>query len=138
MRAVVRRLSTMETKMVFSLSAPHTSMYFEEAVDSVVLPGVSGEYGVTAGHSPLVEELKAGVVSVTKENSTDKFFVTGGFAFTDAESTSVSVGDAFKLEDFDAEKVKSAYAQAKAEYDKDESKKVAMDAAKALATALGV
>jgi F0F1-type ATP synthase epsilon subunit len=30
----------------------------------IILPGEGGEYGVTAGHSPIISQLKPGVVSV--------------------------------------------------------------------------
>lgn len=33
----------------------------------VIIPGSAGEYGVTAGHSPIVAELKPGVVQVLHE-----------------------------------------------------------------------
>lgn len=33
----------------------------------MIIPGSEGEYGVTAGHSPIVAELKPGVVQVIHE-----------------------------------------------------------------------
>lgn len=33
----------------------------------VIIPGSAGEYGVTAGHSPVVAELKPGVMQVIHE-----------------------------------------------------------------------
>lgn len=33
----------------------------------VIIPGSAGEYGVTAGHSPIVAELKPGVIQVLHE-----------------------------------------------------------------------
>ena len=36
-------------------------------VAQVIIPGSAGEYGVTAGHSPIVAELKPGVVQVLHE-----------------------------------------------------------------------
>lgn len=60
----IRPLSDSAGGLQLSFSSPHTVFYFEQGVDSVTLPGVSGEYGVTAGHSPLAEQLKPGVVSI--------------------------------------------------------------------------
>ena len=59
-----RPFSDAAASLQLSFAAPHTVFYFEQGVDSVTLPGVSGEYGVTVGHSPLAEQLKPGVVSI--------------------------------------------------------------------------
>lgn len=126
-------LSSTATKLSLSFAAPHTSLYYKEPVDSVTLPGASGEYGVTAGHSRVVDELKPGVVSVVTGSSITKYFVSGGFAFTDPEATEVSVAEAVNVEDLDPDKVKAAYAKAKADGDDLE-----METAKSMATALGI
>ena len=63
-RRAARPLSDAAAGLQLSFSSPHTVFYFEQGVDSVTLPGVSGEYGVTSGHSPLAEQLKPGVVSI--------------------------------------------------------------------------
>ena len=63
-RRAARPLSDAAGGLQLSFSSPHTVFYFEQGVDSVTLPGVSGEYGVTSGHSPLAEQLKPGVVSI--------------------------------------------------------------------------
>ena len=95
-------------------------------------------YGVTAGHSPLAEQLRPGVVAITHKagEEPEKFFVSGGFAFTDAEKTEVSALEAVKLEDIDEAKVRAEYAAA-SKGDDDDSK-AAADAAKAMAAAIGV
>ena len=102
-----RRFSDASGGLQLSFAAPHTVYYFETSVASVTLPGASGEYGVTAGHSPLAEQLRPGVVAITHKTGEEpeKFFVSGGFAFTDAEKTEVSALEAVKLEDIDEAKV---------------------------------
>lgn len=52
------------TVMTLNLSTPHENIYSEKTVDKVLLPGENGEYGVTVGHSPIISQLKPGVVSV--------------------------------------------------------------------------
>ncbi len=52
------------TSMTLNLSTPHENIYMEKTVDKVLLPGENGEYGVTVGHSPIISQLKPGVVSV--------------------------------------------------------------------------
>ena len=133
-------------KMSLSLTAPHAAICFKEAVDSVILPGASGQYGVTAGHSPLVEELKPGVVTIMRSatSAPEKYFISGGFAFTDSEKTDVSVTECIKLEDLDPEKVKAEFAKATAALtaaaseDAKNEATLAADASKAMGIALGL
>mmetsp|Transcript_23794 Transcript_23794/g.73229 ORF Transcript_23794/g.73229 Transcript_23794/m.73229 type:complete len:161 (+) Transcript_23794:54-536(+) len=143
---VAKRAFSEAAKMSLSVTAPHEAICFQEPVESVTLPGAAGEYGVTAGHSPLVEELKPGVVAIVRApgDAPEKYFVSGGFAFTDPEKTDVSVMEAIKLDDLDADKVKAEFAKAKATLDAatdDDAKAeatLALDALKTMATALNV
>mmetsp|Transcript_1238 Transcript_1238/g.3729 ORF Transcript_1238/g.3729 Transcript_1238/m.3729 type:complete len:152 (-) Transcript_1238:32-487(-) len=137
-RAPRRSLSDAAEGLQLSFAAPHTVFYHAQGVESVTLPGVSGEYGVTKGHSPLAEQLRPGVVSIIHKagDEPEKFFVSGGFAFTDYEKTEVSALEAVKLEDLDGDKIKAEYAAA-AKDDSDEGK-VAAETAKAMAAAIGV
>lgn len=50
--------------MTLNLCTPHAAIYKNKVVDKVLLPGESGEYGVTVGHSPVISQLKPGVVTV--------------------------------------------------------------------------
>ena len=138
LRPALRSFSDASGGLQLSFAAPHTVYYFETSVASVTLPGASGEYGVTAGHSPLAEQLRPGVVAITHKQGEEpeKFFVSGGFAFTDSEKTEVSALEAVKLEDIDEAKVRAEYAAA-SKGDDDDSK-AAADAAKAMAAAIGV
>lgn len=137
-RRAARPLSDAAAGLQLSFSSPHTVFYFEQGVDSVTLPGVSGEYGVTSGHSPLAEQLKPGVVSIIHAagDEPEKYFVSGGFAFTDDVKTEVSALEAIKLEDLDADKIKAEYSKVASAED-DESKLVA-ETTKAMAAAIGV
>ena len=66
----------------------------------------------------------------------EKYFVSGGFAFTDDVKTEVSALEAIKLEDLDADKIKAEYSKVASAED-DESKLVA-ETTKAMAAAIGV
>ncbi|CAM9466090.1 unnamed protein product [Heterosigma akashiwo] len=74
--------------MKLNFNLPHQTLYAEKNVKMVLIPGVEGEYGVTAGHSPLVSELKPGVVQIIHEEGSEpeKYFVSGGFALTHPNS----------------------------------------------------
>lgn len=56
--------STPSNNLVLNFCTPHMSVFNNKIVNMVILPGESGEYGVTVGHSPLISQLKPGVVSV--------------------------------------------------------------------------
>ena len=75
-RQVVKRAYTLSAKrlaepaaatnssLVLNFCTPAAPVYNNKVVNMIMLPGESGEYGVTVGHSPLISQLKPGVVSV--------------------------------------------------------------------------
>ena len=67
-KAVLRRAfsdaAAAPTVMKLNLVTPHASIYTEKAVDKVTLPGEMGEYGITMNHSPIISQLRPGVVQI--------------------------------------------------------------------------
>lgn len=63
-------------QLTLNFTTPATALHVKKVVDKVIIPGAAGEYGVTAGHSPIISELKAGVVQVVHVgvSSTSSFF----------------------------------------------------------------
>jgi hypothetical protein len=51
-------------QLTLNFNTPHAPVYKQKVVESVILPGSAGEYGVTANHSPIISELRPGVVTV--------------------------------------------------------------------------
>ncbi|KAG9408238.1 ATP synthase subunit delta, mitochondrial [Aphanomyces cochlioides] len=93
------------TKVTLNLNTPHESFYKGAQVDLVQIPGLVGEYGITAGHTPIISQLKPGVIAVHEEREkvVKKFFTAGGFAFTHANSTTdIACVELIKIEDIDA------------------------------------
>lgn len=79
------------TSVTLNLSVPYDSIYHNTPVDSVIIPGTEGEYGITAGHVPYVAQMKPGVLQVLFEGAeAEKYFVAGGYAVTHANSVTVS------------------------------------------------
>lgn len=84
--------------MTLNFSLPHETLYNGASVASVIIPGVEGEYGVTINHVPIVSQLKPGVLQILHEDGeTEKYFVSGGFALTHANSVTVRVIQQFYL-----------------------------------------
>lgn len=52
------------TVMTLNFVTPHASVYKGKQIDKLTLPGEMGEYGITVGHSPIISQLRPGVVSV--------------------------------------------------------------------------
>lgn len=52
------------TSMVLNFCTPHNSLYFGKEVEKVTLPGEMGEFGVTMNHSPIISQLRPGVVQI--------------------------------------------------------------------------
>ena len=79
-------------------------------VDLVLVPAVTGDFGVMPGHVPTVAQLRPGVVTVHNELDKDveKYFVSSGFAFVHADSTADVVAvEAVKLDELDTEAVRA-------------------------------
>mmetsp|Transcript_5394 Transcript_5394/g.8516 ORF Transcript_5394/g.8516 Transcript_5394/m.8516 type:complete len:169 (+) Transcript_5394:78-584(+) len=106
------------TSVTLNLSVPYESIYNGAAVDSVIIPGTEGEYGITVNHVPYVAQMKPGVLQVLFEGADpEKYFVAGGFAVTHANSvTDVVCVEAVKLDDIDPSAVTSNYEAAKSAY----------------------
>ncbi len=49
---------------------------FDLTAESLVAPGLEGEFGVLAGHAPMVALIKRGITRVTADGAT-RLFVTG-------------------------------------------------------------
>ncbi|MSP44020.1 MAG: F0F1 ATP synthase subunit epsilon [Alphaproteobacteria bacterium] len=69
----------MAERLTFELVSPER-LLLSAQVDMVVVPGTEGEFGVLAGHAPLVSTLRPGVISVYDEKTTRRIYVRGGFA----------------------------------------------------------
>jgi F-type H+-transporting ATPase subunit epsilon len=63
----------------FDLVSP-TKLVFSGEVTQVDVSGVEGDFGVLAGHAPLVATLKPGILTVFGAGAPQRFVVLGGFA----------------------------------------------------------
>ena len=84
----------------FDLVTPDKQL-FSGAVDQVDVPGAEGDFGVLAGHAPLVATLKPGVLVVHEGGRKHRLVVTGGFAEVNGQGLTVLADFADPVEDFD-------------------------------------
>ena len=79
-------------------------------VDLVLVPAVTGDFGVMPGHVPTVAQLRPGVITVHTEQDkqVDKYFVSSGFAFVHSNSTAdVCAVEAVKISELDTEAIRA-------------------------------
>lgn len=60
-----------------------------EQVDAATVPGLGGELGILPGHTPLISQLRAGVLSYTRGGETRRLLVSGGFVEVNEDRVSV-------------------------------------------------
>ena len=84
----------------FDLVAPE-QLLFSGEVEHVVVPGTEGEFGVLAGHAPLVAMLKPGILRILGANE-QRILVVGGFAEVSPEGLTVLADRAVPVEDVDS------------------------------------
>ncbi len=74
-----------------------------EAVDYVTVPGAAGELGILPGHTPLISQLRTGVLSYTQGTATHRLMVSGGFVEVNSDRVSVLADMAEQPEEVDAQ-----------------------------------
>lgn len=78
--------------MTLNFNLPHAPIYTGAKVTQVIVPGAAGEFGVTADHTPIVAQLKPGVLQIMfgDGQEAEKYFIPGGFSISHPNSVTVS------------------------------------------------
>ena len=84
----------------FDLVSPERMMFSGE-VDQVDIPGTEGDFGVLAGHAPLVSTIRPGIMTVFSAGKQEKIVVLGGLAEVSAKGLTVLADVATSIEDLD-------------------------------------
>jgi F-type H+-transporting ATPase subunit epsilon len=63
----------------FDLVSPE-KLAFSGEVDQVDIPGAEGDFGVLAGHAPIVAAIRPGILTITTGGAHQKIIVLGGLA----------------------------------------------------------
>jgi F-type H+-transporting ATPase subunit epsilon len=63
----------------FDLVSPE-KIAFSGEVDQVDIPGTEGDFGVLAGHAPVIAGVRPGIITVTVGGQREKIIVLGGIA----------------------------------------------------------
>jgi len=84
----------------FDLVSPE-KLAFSGEVDQVDVPGVEGDFGVLAGHAPVVAAIRPGILTITAGGTQQKMIVLGGLAEMSDKGLTVLADVATSPQDID-------------------------------------
>ena len=84
----------------FDLVSPE-KLAFSGEVDQVDIPGVEGDFGVLAGHAPVVAAIRPGILTITTGGKHEKIIVLGGLAEVSENGLTVLADVATSLDELD-------------------------------------
>ena len=86
----------------FDLVSPE-KLAFSGEVDQVDVPGVEGDFGVLAGHAPVVATIRPGILTITTGGTHQKIIVLGGLAEVSEKGLTVLADVATSMQELDRE-----------------------------------
>jgi F-type H+-transporting ATPase subunit epsilon len=84
----------------FDLVSPE-KLAFSGEVDQVDVPGFEGDFGVLAGHAPVVAAIRPGILTITTGGTHQKIIVLGGLAEVSAKGLTVLADVATSTQELD-------------------------------------
>jgi F-type H+-transporting ATPase subunit epsilon len=90
-------------KFHFDLVSPE-KLAFSGEVDQVDVPGAEGDFGVLAGHAPVVAAIRPGILTVTSDGTQQKIIVLGGLAEVSDKGLTVLADVATSIQELDQAK----------------------------------
>ena len=93
----------MADKIAFEIVSPERLLVSDEA-DMVTVPGAEGDFGVLAGHMPLISTLRPGIIDIqgAVRTGNSRLFVLGGFAEANPDKLTVLAEEAIPMAQIDA------------------------------------
>jgi F-type H+-transporting ATPase subunit epsilon len=93
----------MADKIAFEIVSPERLLVADEA-DMITVPGAEGDFGVLAGHMPLISTLRPGVIDIqgAVRTGNSRLFVLGGFAEANPDKLTVLAEEAIPMAQIDA------------------------------------
>jgi F-type H+-transporting ATPase subunit epsilon len=87
----------------FDLVSPE-KLTFSGEVDQVDIPGTEGDFGVLAGHAPIVAAVRPGILTIVAGGKKQKIIVLGGLAEMSESGLTVLANVATAIEELDKAK----------------------------------
>jgi len=93
--------------LTLEIVTPEARVY-SDTIETVVIPTMEGEIGILPGHIPLLTQVAAGELRVTKNGRIEHLAVGGGFAEVQGDKVSVLAESAITEEKIDLNAVEEA------------------------------
>jgi len=84
----------------FDLVSPE-KLAFSGEVDQVDVPGIEGDFGVLAGHAPVIAVIRPGILTIITGSTRQKVIVLGGLAEVSEQGLTVLADVATSMEELD-------------------------------------
>ena len=84
----------------FDLVSPE-KLAFSGEVDQVDVPGLEGDFGVLAGHAPVIAAMRPGILTVIQDGKREKIIVLGGLAEVSEKGLTVLADVATSIDELD-------------------------------------
>jgi F-type H+-transporting ATPase subunit epsilon len=119
----------------FELVSPER-LLFSADVESVVVPGTEGDFGVLPGHARLISTVRPGVISVFRDGKvTDRIFVEGGFAEVTPDGCTVLAEHALPVSEIVRDQAQQSIQDAREDIEDAKDDEARTEATKALEVA---
>ena len=83
-------------------------LVYQGDADIVIIPGMSGQMGILAHHSPVLTALNYGIITVREKNNEINFTVSGGVAEVMPEKVTILADSAENVQEIDIERAMKA------------------------------
>jgi F-type H+-transporting ATPase subunit epsilon len=94
----------------FDLVSPE-KLAFSGEVDQVDIPGLEGDFGVLAGHAPVVAAMRPGILTIITGGQKQKVIVLGGLAEVSEDRLTVLADVATSIDELDRAQFADTIAQ---------------------------
>lgn len=112
----------MTNTVEFELVSPER-LVKSQPVEMVVVPGAEGDLGILPGHSPLIAEVRPGVIDIREHGEvSEQIFVSGGFCEVSPERCTVLAEEAIPIIEIDKAVAEQRLRLAKEADDKNEQR----------------
>ena len=112
----------MTNTVEFELVSPER-LVKSQPVEMVVVPGEEGDLGILPGHSPLIAEVRPGVIDIREHGKvSEQIFVSGGFCEVSPERCTVLAEEAIPIIEIDKAVAEQRLRLAKEADDKNEQR----------------
>ena len=112
----------MTNTVKFELVSPER-LVKSQPVEMVVVPGAEGDLGILPGHSPLIAEVRPGVIDIREHGEvSEQIFVSGGFCEVSPERCTVLAEEAIPIIEIDKAVAEQRLRLAKEADDKNEQR----------------